>query len=159
MTTALAATAVAVAAALSAPVTANAQGSAGSVDALPQLFPAPDRLIATGGAPTGACAGVVTTTINGDSYPASSSVSWAFGVVGVGPCDLTATLSWRNLDTGATGVKVAQIPHPRISTGIPDPIAHPYDAFLYTGPGRVEYRLTTTGGAVAEPIVVTTVSR
>ena len=163
VTTTIAATAVAVAAAISAPATANAQGSSlgsalGSADAIPQLFPAADRLVATGGAPTGACAGVVSTTLNGDGYPGSASVGWAFGVIGVGPCNLTATLSWHNLDTGAKGEKVAQIPHPRISTGIPDPIAHPYDAIISTGSGRVEYRLTTTGGAVAGPIVVDTVA-
>lgn len=159
-TTALA---VAVVAAVSAPATAHAQGSSGvgsfgpgSAEAVPKVFPAPDRLVATGGSPTGACVGAVSTTLNGNGYPATSTVSWAFAVVGVGPCNLTATLSWRNLRTGATGEKVAQIPHPRISLGIPDPIAHPYDAIVSTGSGPVEYRLTTTGGAVAGPIIVDT---
>lgn len=155
VTATLAATAVALSAALAAPATANAQGSS---EAIAQLLPAPDRLVAWGGSPTGACAGGVSTSLQGDGYPGSASVSWAFAVVGVGPCNLTATLSWRNLDTGATGQKVAQIPHPRISLGVPDPIAHPYDAIISTGAGRVEYRLTTTGGAVAGPIVVDTVA-
>lgn len=150
----LAAAAVALAAVVSTPATANAQGS---IDALGQLVPAPDRLVAWGGSPTGACVGGVSTSLRGDGYPGSASVSWSFGVVGVGPCNLTATLSWRNLATGATGTKVAPIPHPRISTGVPDPIAHPYDAIISTGAGPVEYRLTTTGGAVAGPIVVNTV--
>lgn len=149
----LAATAVALTAAVTAPATANAQGSS---DAIGQVFPAPGRLVATGGSPTGACFGAVSTTVNGDGYPASASVSWAFVVLGVGPCDLTATLSWRNTITGATGERAAPIPHPRISLGIPDPISHPYKAIMSTGPGPIEYRLTTTGGASAGPIIVHT---
>jgi len=148
-----AAAAVATATAIAVPAGANAQDST----AVPgQLFPAPGRLVAWGGSPTGACAGAVSTTLNGNGYPGSSTVSWAFAVLGVGPCDLTATLSWRNLDSGATGQKTARIPHPRISTGVPDPISHPYEAIIPTGSGRVEYRLTTTGGAVAGPVVVET---
>ncbi|MCT2172987.1 hypothetical protein [Dietzia cinnamea] len=125
-------------------------------DAVPQVLPAANRLVAVGGSPTGLCAGAVSTTLNGNGYPGSSSVSWAFAVIGVGPCNLTATLSWRNLDSGETGEKIAHIPHPRISTGVPDPIAHPYEAIIPTGSGPVEYRLTTTGGAVAGPLVVET---
>lgn len=167
-TTTLAATALAVTATVSAPAIAGAQASAapgpltlgslgpGSAEAVPQVLPAANRLVAVGGSPTGACAGAVSTTLNGNAYPGSSSVSWAFAVIGVGPCDLTATLSWRNLDSGETGEKIAHIPHPRISTGVPDPIAHPYEAIIPTGSGPVEYRLTTTGGAVAEPVVVET---
>ena len=151
----LAATTVALSAAVTAPATANAQDSS---EAIQQLFPAPNRMVAVGGSPTGLCAGAVSTTVHGDGYPDSASVSWAFAVLGVGPCDIVATLSWRNLDTGATGEKVAQVPFPRISTGIPDPISHPYEAQISTGPGRVEYRLTTTGGAVAGPIVVETIA-
>ena len=150
----LAATAVATTSAVMAPAAANAQDSS---QAIPLLLPAPDRLIATGGSPTGACAGIVSTTLNGDGYPASASVSWGFGVLGVGPCNLTATLSWHNLDTGATGEKTAPIPWPRISTGIPDPISSPQAAIIYTGVGRVEYTLTTNGGATAGPLVVETV--
>ncbi|WP_291082756.1 hypothetical protein [Dietzia sp. UBA5065] len=151
---ALAATAVALTSAVVGPATANAQGSA---EAIPLLFPAPDRLIATGGSPTGNCAGIVSATLNGDGYPASASVSWGFGVLGTGPCNLTATLTWRNLTTNATGQKTAQIPWPRISTGIPDPISSPQEAIISTGVGPIEYRLTTTGGATAGPIVVDTV--
>ena len=171
--TALAATAAAACVAVASPVTAGAQvpgglgstgvGSTGvgslgpgSAEALAEVVPAPGRLVATGGSPTGACAGAVSTTLNGNGYPASASVSWAFAVVGIGPCDLTATLSWRNLRTGQTGEKVARIPQPRISLGVPDPISHPYEAIIPTGSGPVEYRLTTTGGAVAGPIVLDT---
>lgn len=149
----LAATAVALITAVTAPATANAQDSS---EAIGQVFPAPDRLVAVGGSPTGACHGAVSTTVNGDGYPASASVSWGFVVFGVGPCNLTATLSWRNTVTGATGGKTATIPRPRISTGVPDPIAHPYDAIMNTGPGPIEYRLTTNGGASAGPMIVHT---
>lgn len=170
-TTALAATALALTSTVSAPAVASAQASAvpsplvpggvgslgpGSAEAVPQVLPAANRLVAVGGSPTGACGGAVSTTLNGNGYPGSSSVSWAFAVVGVGPCDLTATLSWRNLRSGETGEKIAHIPHPRISTGVPDPISHPYEAIIPTGSGPVEYRLTTTGGAVAGPVVVAT---
>lgn len=148
-----AAAAVALATVVVTPATAGAQSSSSAV---PQLFPAPDRLVAVGGSPTGACAGAVSTSINPQGYPGTSSVSWAFGILGVGPCDLTATLSWRNLDTGATGEKVAHIPVPRISDGVPDPIAHPYDAMMSTGAGLVEYRLTTNAGAVAPPVTLRT---
>lgn len=148
-----AATAVALATAVMAPATVNAQSSS---SAIPQLFPAQNRLVAPGGSPTGMCAGVVSTTVNPDGYPDTASVSWAVGVLGVGPCDLTATLSWHNLDTGATGQKTAHIPGPRISDGIPDPTGHPYDAIMNTGAGNIEYRLTTDGGAVAGPVVIPT---
>lgn len=147
-----AATAVALATAVMAPATANAQDSS----AIPDLFPAQNRLIATGGSPTGACYGVVTTTISPDGYPGTASVGWAFGVLGLSACDLTVTLSWRNLDTGATGEKIARVPVPRISGGVPDPISHPYAAIMSTGAGPVEYRLTTNGGAVAGPVTITT---
>lgn len=148
-----AATAVALTTAVIAPATANAQSSP---SAIPGLFPAQNRLIAPGGSPTGACAGIVSTTINPDGYPDTASVSWAFGILGLGPCNLTATLSWRNLDTGATGQKIAHIPVPRLSDGIPDPIRTPTDALISTGPGNVEYRLTTDGGAAAGPVVIRT---
>lgn len=147
-----AATTVALATAVMAPASANAQDSS----AIPSLFPAENRLVAIGGSPTGACYGAVSTTISPDGYPNTAAVAWAFGVLGIGPCDLTVTLSWHNLDTGATGEKVAFVPAPRISGGVPDPISHPVEAQIPTGHGLVEYRLTTDGGAVAGPIVIHT---
>lgn len=150
----IAATTVALTAAVTAPATANAQDSSGAIS---QVLPAPQRLVAVGGSPTGQCFGAISTTVNGDGYPGSATVGWSFVVLGGGPCDLTATLSWRNTITGDTGTKVARAPHPRISTGVPDPIAHPYDAVMDTGPGPIEYRLTTTGGAAAGPMIVDTV--
>lgn len=147
-----AATVVALATAVMAPASANAQDSS----AIPDLFPAQNRLIATGGSPTGACYGVVTTTISPDGYPGAASVGWAFGVLGLGDCNLTVTLTWHNLETGARGEKIAQVPVPRISGGVPDPISHPAEAIMSTGAGPVEYRLSTNGGAVAGPVTITT---
>lgn len=147
-----AATTVALTAAILAPASANAQDSS----AIPDLFPAQNRLVAVGGSPTGACFGVVSTTVNPGGYPDSATVGWAFGVLGVGPCDLTVTLSWRNLDTDARGEKTARVPMPRLSGGVPDPINHPADAIMNTGAGDIEYRLTTNGGAVAGPVVIRT---
>lgn len=152
---------IALAAAVSAPATAGAQGvpSAGSVsgsaEALPTLTPADNRLVATGGSPTGTCAGVVSATIDGEGYPHTSQVSWGAGVVGVGDCGLTATLSWQNLDTGETGEKSIDISEPRFATNALL-LAHPKDALIPTGPGQVEYSLTTNGGAEAGPILVQT---
>lgn len=147
-----AATTVALAAVVVAPAGANAQDSS----VIPNLFPAQNRLVAVGGSPTGACYGVVTTTINPNGYPDTASVDWAFGVLGVGPCNLTVTLSWHNLRTDQRGEKVAHVPVSRLSGGIPDPISHPYEAQMPTGAGPVEYRLTTNAGAVAGPITITT---
>lgn len=99
----------------------------------------------------------MSTTLNGNGYPESASVSWAVGVVGVGQCNLTAPLSWHNQKTGARGEKAAHIPRTQISLGSPNPVAHPCDAIIATGSGPIEYTLTINGGAVAGPIVVDTV--
>lgn len=151
---------LAVAATVAVPATAGAQtmpatGSVGgSAETIPALTPADDRLVATGGSPTGTCFGAVSATIGTDGYPLSSQVGWAAGVVGVGNCDLTATLSWTNLDTGETGEKVMEVPSPAF---LPmGNIAHPKDTIIPTGPGTVEYTLTTDGGASAGPIFMVT---
>ena len=143
---------VALATAVMIPANANAQDSS----AIPELFPAQNRLVALGGSPTGQCFGAVSTSLNPDAYPNSASVGWAFGVLGVGPCDLPVTWSWKNRDTGATGEKTAHVPAPGISGGVPDPINHPYEEIMNTGGGPIEYTLTTDGGAVAGPITITT---
>ena len=150
---ALAVPALALTTAVLTPAGANAQDSSAVIT---DLFPAPDRLVALGGSPSGLCYGAVSTTITPGGYPDSATVGWAIGLVGVGGCDLTVTLSWHNLDTHAHGEKTAYLPTPGFSGGMPNPIAHPYDAIIGTGPGRVEYRLTTDGGAVSGPIVVVT---
>jgi|GEM_PF-6268396 len=116
------------------------------------LVPGPDRLVAVGGSPTGLCAGAVAVSVHDGGYPDSATVNWTIAMPGVGPCGLTATLTWRNLDTGATGEQRVGVPDPRLSTGP----AHPYDAIVTTGGGAVEYRLVTDVGASAGPITVAT---
>ncbi|MFB9258912.1 hypothetical protein [Dietzia aerolata] len=160
VTSILGITGLAVAASLAAPATAGAQtmpetGSvSGSAETMPKLTPADDRLVATGGSPTGTCFGAVSATIDGEGSPHASQVGWAAGVVGVGNCDLTATLTWKNLDTGETGEKVMEVPSPAF---LPmGNLAHPKDTIIPTGEGQVEYTLTTNGGASAGPITVET---
>lgn len=94
-------------------------------------------------------------TIDGEGYPHTSQVSWGAGVVGIGDCGLTATLSWENLDTGETGEKSIDISEPQFATSALL-LAHPKDSLIPTGPGQVEYSLTTNGGAEAGPILVQT---
>lgn len=151
---------LALATTIAVPATAGAQtmpdtGSVGgSAETIPALTPAEDRMVATGGSPTGTCFGAVSATIDPDGYPNSSRVGWAAGVVGVGACDLTATVSWKNLDTGESGEKVMEVPSPAF---LPmGNIAHPKDTLIPTGPGQVEYTLTTNGGASTGPITVET---
>lgn len=154
--TASAAAGIALTLGLAAPAAANAQelGSLTPMSTnLPAYFvPGPGSLVAVGGSPTGLCQGAIAARVADSSYPASASVSWGVAMPGVGPCNLVATLEWHNLDTGARGQKVLDVPGPRLWTGV----AHPYDAIVSTGGGTVEYRLTTNGGAVAGPIVVET---
>ena len=151
-----AAAGIALAVGLAAPASANAQevGSLTlmSADLPAYLVPGPGNLIAVGGSPTGLCQGAIAANVADSSYPASASVSWGVAMPGVGPCNLVATLDWHNLDTGARGQKTLDVPGPRLWTGV----AHPYDAIIGTSAGKVEYRLTTNGGAVAGPIVVET---
>ena len=151
-----AAAGIALAVGLAAPATASAQelGSLTMMSAnLPAyLVPGPGNLVAVGGSPTGLCQGAVAANVADSLYPASASVSWGVAMPGVGPCNLVATLDWHNLDTGERGQKTLDVPGPRLWTGV----AHPYDAIIGTGAGKVEYRLTTNGGAVAGPMVVET---
>ena len=156
VTTVSAAAGIALAVGLAAPTTANAQ-EMGSLTMMPAnlpayLVPGPVNLIAVGGSPTGMCQGAVAANVADSSYPASASVSWGVAMPGVGPCNLVATLDWHNLDTGERGQKTLDVPGPRLWTGV----AHPYDANIPTRAGKVAYRLTTNGGAVAGPIVVET---
>lgn len=156
VTTLSAAAGIALAVGLAAPATANAQevGSLTmmSTDLPAYLVPGPGNLIAVGGSPTGMCQGAIAAKVADSSYPASASASWGVAMPGVGPCNLVATLDWHNLDTGERGQKTLDVPGPRLWTGV----AHPYDAIIGTRAGKVEYRLTTNGGAVAGPIVVET---
>lgn len=55
--------------------------------------------------------------------------------LGIGPCDLTATLSWKELSTGRTGSE--DIP---VTSGLVN-----YGLKTFSGHGLVEYTLTTNG--------------
>ncbi|KQU56768.1 hypothetical protein ASG84_19305 [Rhodococcus sp. Leaf278] len=55
--------------------------------------------------------------------------------LGIGPCDLTATLSWKELATGRTGSD--DIP---VTSGLVN-----YGLKTFSGHGLVEYTLTTNG--------------
>lgn len=138
------------------PATAHAQGTGSitpsSSDLPGYLIPGPDTLVTPTGSPTGLCAGAVAAHVRGSGYPDSATMSWGIALPGVGPCDLTVTLHWQNLDTGASGETSTDVPGPRLWTGV----EHPHAAIVSTGPGRVEYRLTTDAGAQAGPIIVET---
>ena len=64
-------------------------------------------------------------------------------------CSAHATLTWRNLDTGASGsqdVSVSSIPNP----GGPYPTDHGYQrALADTGPGTVVVTMTTNPGEIS----------
>lgn len=155
--TVLSAGTLALAAGLATPAAAGAQelGSLTTTSSgVPaHLVPGPNTLVAVGGSPTGLCQGAVGVTVHDSAYPGSAALDWGVAVPGVGPCDLTVTLDWHNLDTGERGTKTLDVPVPRIWSGV----VHPYDAQIPTRDGRVEYRLSTNGGATAGPIVVATV--
>ncbi|WP_067541171.1 hypothetical protein [Nocardia crassostreae] len=51
----------------------------------------------------GPCVAVVDTSINGNAYPASAGFTVGANMIGVGSCDLTVTLHYRNKNNGATG--------------------------------------------------------
>ncbi len=154
--TVTAAAGIALVAGLAVPAAANAQevGSLTlmSADLPAYLIPGPNNLIAVGGSPTGLCQGAMAVSVADSSYPASAGMGWGVAMPGVGPCNLVATLDWHNIDTGARGQKTLDVPGPRLWAGV----ALPYDGIVPTGAGKVEYRLTTNGGAVAGPIVVET---
>lgn len=147
---------LALAAGVAAPATASSQGvgslTTTSSGVPAHLVPGPDTIVAVGGSPTGLCQGAVGVTVHDSSYPGSAALSWGVAMPGVGPCNLSVTLDWHNLDTGERGRKVLDVPGPLFWSGV----AHPYDAQIPTRDGRVEYRLSTNGGAAAGPIVVAT---
>lgn len=147
---------IALAAGLAVPATAAAQDTGSltpTASAVPEyLFPGPDKLIAWGGAPTGTCYGAVAAKIEGEGYPNSSSLNWGIAMPGIGECDLEVTVAWHNLDTDETGEKTLEVNEPLIWSGV----RHPNDSVVPTGPGTVEYRLSTNAGAQAGPITVET---
>ena len=128
-------------------------GSAVGLSAVPgDVSPAPNRLVAVGGAPSWTCFGSVTADINNTYGPGTVFVDWKLHQFGVGACGLEATLSWRNLDTGATGAHrlVQNLPGNWPSHG-----DHQNNTSV-TGPGLIEYRLVTNGGGYAGPLVLAT---
>lgn len=147
---------VALVAGLSAPAVATAQGAGSltpmSSDVPGYLVPGPNTLVAWGGSPTGLCQGAVAAKIQSGGYPDSSSLSWGIAMPGIGACDLTVTVAWHNLDSDQTGEKTLQVDQPTLWTGV----SHPYEAIVSTGPGTVEYRLSTNAGTQAGPITVET---
>ncbi|HIW68090.1 MAG TPA: hypothetical protein H9878_08145 [Candidatus Dietzia merdigallinarum] len=145
-----AATTVALAPSIMVPATANAVSSS-------DFVAAQNRLVAGTGSPTGTCFGLVSTTINPIGYPNSATVSWAFGIVGIGHCNLTVTLSWQNLnDSKKSGEEVVHIPAPLLANGVPNPINHPMQAVIDTGPGEIEYTLRTNAGGWSGPMSIQT---
>lgn len=150
------AVATGVTAAVALPATAQAQGAGSltpSSSGLPgYLVPGPDTLVAPTGSPTGLCAGAVAARVEPGGYPDSSSMHWGIAMPGVGACDLTVTLHWHNLHSGETGEKQHVVDDPALWGGV----AHPDDSIVATGPGMVEYRLTTDAGGAAGPITVET---
>lgn len=128
-------------------------GSAVGLPAIPgDVAPAPNRLVAVGGSPTWTCFGSVTADIDNAYGPGTVFVDWKLHNLGVGTCGLEATLSWRNLDTGATGAHrlVQNLPGNWPSHG------DDQNNTSVTGPGPVEYRLVTNGGGYSAPLVLAT---
>ncbi len=158
---ALGAAALAVSAPVALATSAGAQegplgptGSLGGLSNLPEVFnPGDDAVLAVGGSPSGTCWGGVSVNINGEGYPDSAVATWNVGVFGIGDCGLEATLHWTNTDTGESGEKSISIDEPEIFPARNDGKS----GIMTTGPGDVEYTLTTNGGATSDTVVVTTV--
>lgn len=128
-------------------------GSAIGMPAIPgDIAPAPDRLVAVGGAPSWTCFGSVTADIDNTYGPGTVFVHWKLHHFGVGTCGVEAILSWRNLDTGATGEHrlVQKLPGNWPSHG------DSQNNTSVTGAGPIEYRLTTNGGGRVGPLVIVT---
>lgn len=51
----------------------------------------------------GPCVAVVDTSVNGDAYPNSAAFTVQTTMIGIGSCELTVTLHWRNVADGQTG--------------------------------------------------------
>lgn len=130
-------------------------GPTGSAIGLPSIpgdiAPAPNRLVASGTSATGTCYSWITADINQQS-PGTVRVDWKVHQLGVGTCDLVATLSYHNLDTGYTGEHVLEQNLPGNWPSHGDSKRN----VSITTPGNVEWRLETNGGAQAGPIEVVT---
>ena len=53
----------------------------------------------------GPCAGIVDSSVAGDTYPDAAGFTTGVYLYGVGPCSLDVTLNWRNVFTGEVGSK------------------------------------------------------
>ncbi|WP_280501123.1 hypothetical protein [Nocardia farcinica] len=51
----------------------------------------------------GPCVAVVDSSVNGDAYPNSAAFTVQTTMIGVGSCELTVTLRWRDVGDGSTG--------------------------------------------------------
>lgn len=127
-------------------------GSAVGLPSIPgDIAPAPDRLVASGLSATGTCYSWVTANISQQS-PGTVRVDWKVHQLGAGTCDLVATLSYHNLDTGHTGEHVLEqnLPGNWPSHG------DSKNNVSITTPDNVEWSLETNGGAKAGPIEIVT---
>lgn len=128
-------------------------GSAVGLPAIPgDVAPARNRLVVVAGSPTWTCFGSVTADIDNAYGPGTVFVNWKLHYFGVGTCGLEATVSWRNLDTGATGEH-------RLSQNLPGNWPSHGDSqnnTSVTGPGLIEYRLTTNGGGQSASLLLAT---
>ncbi|AXK85593.1 hypothetical protein IU443_29020 [Nocardia farcinica] len=51
----------------------------------------------------GPCVAMVASSVNGNAYPNQAAFTVNTTMLGVGSCELTVTLHWRNVQTGQTG--------------------------------------------------------
>ncbi|MFC3962153.1 hypothetical protein [Nocardia jiangsuensis] len=93
----------------------------------------------------GLCVAYVDTAVTGDAYPEHAAFTVAATLVGVGPCSLPVTLTWRNVDTGETGVvtKTARGPGYWSTSG--------RDALFHAGIGRFDGTVTIGPAHLPEP--------
>lgn len=130
-----------------APDPLGPRGSVQTSSSIPgNVMPEENRLVA--GGLNGTCYTWVAVDINPDGYPASAAYSWTTDSVGVDSCYATATLHWRNVDTGFAGTRDLASTGPGHDWGTKDPL----QSIIPTGPGTIEYTLTTGYGAAAGPI-------
>lgn len=134
--------------------TAILAGSAFALIAAPGA-PAGAATVSIPSVPTLAYGGLCGTSIRtwadtGPEWPGRAILNVrADPVTGIGPgvhpfaplCEVLTTVSWRNLDTGATGSYVNNV-----VTGIYGSIQ--YSLFQDTGPGRVDVTVTTNHASI-----------
>lgn len=93
----------------------------------------------------GPCVGMIDSSVNGNAYPNQAAFNVSANTYGFGNCGLRLTLSWRNIDTNATGVVTADVKGPGYwSKG-------GYSALFAPGIGRFVGTLTVDGQHFPEP--------